>query len=97
MRNAPEPRIDRRWLAAVGFVGHVFGLWLVGHRLGPATTRANRRALAATVLAMAAGDVLCGARGVFVGWLIGHFAWSSYLARAVLHGEAGFASARPES
>jgi hypothetical protein len=47
--------MNRRWLAAVAFAGHVFGLWLVGHRLGPAKTPANRWAIAATAVAMTAG------------------------------------------
>ncbi len=92
MRPPSRTLLDRPWLAVVAFIGHVFGLWLVGHRLGPATTRANRWALAATVLAMAAGEMLLGARGFLVGWIVGHFAWSSYLARAVLRGDAGFPS-----
>jgi hypothetical protein len=82
--------MDRRWLAAVAFVGHVFGLWLVGHRLGPARTRTNRWALAATMTAMCAGALLDGTRGALAAWVVGHFAWSLYLAYAVLRGDAGF-------
>jgi hypothetical protein len=82
--------MNRRWLAAVAFVGHVFGLWLVGHRLGPAKTSVNRWAIAATAVAMTAGAIVDGGRGVLIGWLIGHLTWSGYLATAVLRGDAGF-------
>lgn len=82
--------LDRRLLAALAFAGHVFGLWLVGYRLGAAKTPLNRLALAATALAMVAGGFAGGAWGVLVAWLVGHFGWSMYLARSVLRGEAGF-------
>lgn len=82
--------MDRRRLAVVAFFGHVFGLWLVGHRLGPAKTPANRWAIAATAMAMTAGALADAGRGVLIAWLIGHFAWSGYLAHAVLRGDAGF-------
>jgi arsenate reductase len=85
-----EEPLDRRWLAAVAFVGHVFGLWLLGHRLGAAETRANRVAIGATVAAVGAAYAVVGAGGALVSWLVGHFLWSGYLARAVLRGDAGF-------
>jgi hypothetical protein len=85
-----EASLDRRWLAAVAFVAHVFGLWLLGYRLGPAQTSANRWAIASTVAAMGAASLVVGARAVIVAWLVGHFLWSAYLARAVLRGDAGF-------
>jgi hypothetical protein len=85
--------MNRRWLAAVAFVGHVFGLWLAGYRLGPAKTPANCWAVAATAVAMCAGALINGAQGVLIAWLVGHLAWSAYLAYAVLRGDAGFPAA----
>jgi hypothetical protein len=90
-----EAPLDRRWLAAVAFVGHVFGLWLLGYHLGRAKTPANRVAIAATVAAMGAAFVIAGFRGVVAAWLVGHFSWSWYLTRAVLRGDAGFRAAAP--
>jgi hypothetical protein len=90
LNESSEAPVDRRRLAVVAFFGHVFGLWLVGHRPGPAKTPVNRWAIMATAVTMSAGAFIDGGRGVLIGWLIGHFAWSGYLALAVLRGDAGF-------
>jgi hypothetical protein len=66
---------------------------MLGLRLGPALAPRNRAALALTAAAIGIGALSSGGRGALVAWLIGHFAWGTYLAREVWHGRAGFAPA----
>jgi hypothetical protein len=88
----PAPTIPRSLLPLVAFAGHAPGLWLARHRLTPVTKRQNVIALGATLVAMAASWVLASeasrGRWVLVVWLVGHFAWSTWLALGVHRGVA---------
>ena len=77
--------MQERSAAIVGFLFHAPGLRLAGKRLPPALLRANAVALAMTVVAIAAASPF-GWRVMLGAWVAGHFAWSAYLARAVLRG-----------
>lgn len=86
-----DPAALRR-LAVIGFMGHAPGLKLLGQcRFSPALTRRNLWALGATLAAMAIAYASAPQGGgwlwLAVAWLVGHFAWSAALARAILSGE----------
>ncbi len=72
----------------VALVGHAPGLWLVYREPLPAPVRRpNVVAVGLTLAAMAAAGLLApdGRRGVavLVTWIVGHFAWGIWLARAL--------------
>jgi hypothetical protein len=80
----PEAR-----LALIGFLFHGPGVRVLGGRSMDARTwRLNLGALACTGAAMVAGLVASGPWGLFWAWFIGHMAWGSLLARALLRGGA---------
>ncbi len=79
--------MTRRRLAVIGFGGHVPGLWLFArHSPCSAVARLNLMALLVTAVAMWHAGRRAGRRGVFVAWLSGHFAWSTFLATRLLRG-----------
>jgi hypothetical protein len=76
----PEAR-----LALIGFMFHGPGVRVLGGRSMDARTwRLHLGALAA----MGAGLVASGPWGLFWAWFIGHMAWGSFFARALLRGGA---------
>jgi hypothetical protein len=73
----------------VAFVGHVFGLWFVGRRLGTRVACQNIAALVLTAGVILAAAIRYGRWGAMVGWLVCHLGWGAYLASAVWRGETG--------
>jgi hypothetical protein len=92
-RGGNEARARGR-LAMVAFLAHAPGLYLLARRtLEPTWMRMNVAAVGATLVAMAIAGValrdrgLAGA-GIAGTWIVGHTAWSAYLAWGVLRGRA---------
>jgi hypothetical protein len=75
-------------LALIGFLFHAPGLWFIGKvRLGEAVARENRIALGWTAVAtVITGVTLRSGWAAVVAWTVGHFVWSTLLARAALDG-----------
>lgn len=82
---------SRRTLAAVAFLFHAPGLSvLTGYRVALGVLAFNALAILLTAIGMLAVAVHSSVaedaiswRGVFIAWLIGHFAWSLVLASIV--------------
>lgn len=77
----------------IAFFGHAPALWLFYREpIPPPLRRPNALAIGLTLAAMAAAYLLATdggvGRAVLVTWLVGHFAWGTYLAAKLPEPEA---------
>ncbi len=66
---------------AIAFVGHLPGLWLFYRETIPPPLRTpNAIAVGLTLAAMAVAYAVADGWAVLWTWIVGHFAWGTYLA-----------------
>jgi hypothetical protein len=67
-------------MAALAFLGHGPGLWLIGrYRLGPKTLKANGFAWLLTFAGMGVGYASAGLWALVAAWMVGHVVWGTTL------------------